>query len=67
MVLKHVIRDGLFLTPQEFAVKCNIKVINARKLFLTETRKGPANHVSNNNAIHNVTRSRKGFHSPIFQ
>ena len=33
LVLKHVIRDGLFLTPQELAVKCNIKVINAGKIM----------------------------------
>ena len=33
VVLKDVLRDGLVLTPQELAVKCNIRVINAENIM----------------------------------
>ena len=60
VVMKDVLRDGLVLTPQELAVKCNITVINAEKIMagfkntelivslLIETTTWAANHTCNN-------------------
>ena len=57
LILKHVVKNGKFMTTQELAAKCNIKAINAGKIMsslkkhvsgnlLSENREGPASHVS---------------------
>ena len=58
LTLKHVMTNGNFFTTSELAIQCNIKPINAGNLIaglkrhingdiISETREGPANHVSN--------------------
>ena len=58
VILEDVIKKGNLISFQELAVKCNIKAINAGKImsglkkkhvcsnFVSETREGPACHVS---------------------